>query len=176
MRGCGLRRNLIRTELYGQPRRAPSLKPSHEVGSVRESKILQRGGNKARLVALVAENDQPLAEVSLKEWVAVPGSGVDPPFNDVAWVEPRTGNHAVGLSLKFRTYVNEHRPLPHGVKGVGRLHPFKALTRHRQQIVDRHPNSHTNANTSTMRDGFQRPLRSAREARGRGRCDCCFRV
>ena len=95
-----------------------------------EAKILQRGGNEARLVALVAENDQPLAEVTLQEWVAVPGSGVDPPFKDVAWVKPRTRNHAVGLSLEFRTYVNEHRPLPYGVEGVGRLHPFKALTRH----------------------------------------------
>lgn len=84
---------------------------------MRESKILQRGGNKARLVALVAENDQPLAEVTIQEWVAIPRSGVDPPFNDVARVKPRIRSHAVGLSLEFRTYVNEHRPLPYGVKG-----------------------------------------------------------
>jgi hypothetical protein len=140
-----LEAGLIGTGLDGQPCRAPRLKASHEVGSVPEAEILQRGGDEARLVALVAEDDQPLAEVTFQRWVAVPGSGVKPPFNDVAWIEPRTRNHAVGFALELRTDVDEHRALPHGVEGIGRLHAFKALTRRRQQIVDRHPSSHTDA-------------------------------
>ncbi len=85
---------------------------------------------------------------------AVPGGRIDPPLEDVAWVEQRSSNHSVGLALEFRTYVNEHRAVSYGVEGVGRVHTFQTLTRRRQQIVDRHASSHTDATLPGSQTGF----------------------
>src|SRR4051794_13700685 len=51
-------RALLAGGLHGQAGGTPSLKAAHEVGRTGQSQLLQGGRREARLVALVAEDDQ----------------------------------------------------------------------------------------------------------------------
>src|SRR5947209_1408660 len=74
-----------------EPGGAPGLKAADQICRVGESKLLERGGGEARLVALVAHDDHlPAGLRGL--WIAPPGARVAAPFEHVAGDEPGTGD------------------------------------------------------------------------------------
>jgi hypothetical protein len=71
--------------LYRERRGPPGLEAALNIGHAGEPELLQRGGCQAGLVALVAQQDDVIAEV----WgigVAVLACRVQPPFRDVAGI------------------------------------------------------------------------------------------
>src|SRR5215217_115410 len=101
-----------------QARRGPRLKATYKVGRTRESKVLQCRRCEARLVALVAHEDDSPAEIAAQARIVVTGGRVAAPFEDVARVEDRAGDEPVACALEVGTDVDDDRAIAHGREGV----------------------------------------------------------
>jgi hypothetical protein len=122
--------------LDGKPGRSPGLESALEVGSAGEAEIVQRRGRQARLIALVANEDDATIEIAPERRVAAPGSRIDPPLEHVAGAHTRAGDQSVALSLTVGTDVDEHRSLTRRAKGVPGRNPIEPPAGCRDEVVD----------------------------------------
>ncbi len=137
VRGRGLSgvRAGFRFGLHREPRRGPGAEAAVEVGGVTESEVLERRGREARLVPLVADDDD--------REVVVTGLGrpvgarrVEAPLEDVAVDHERAGDTALAPALLDRTDVDEERAGALCGERVRRGHAIESRTCHREQLVD----------------------------------------
>ena len=125
----------FRFGLHREPRRGPGAEAAVEVGGVTESEVLERRGRQARLVALVADDDD--------REVVVTGLGrpvgarrVEAPLEDVAVDHERAGDATLAPALLDRTDVDEERAGALCGERVRRGHAIESRACHREQLVD----------------------------------------
>src|SRR5215475_5251660 len=81
-----------------QPGGAPGLETAVEVRRIGQPELVQRRGREARLVALVAHDDQSPA-AAVDRGIAVGAAGIAAPLEHVAWHERGAGDDPVGGAL-----------------------------------------------------------------------------
>jgi len=122
--------------LDGKPGCSPGLESALEVGRAGEAEILQRRGRQARLIALVANEDDATIEIAPERRVAAPGSRIDPPLEHIAGAHTRARDQSVALSLTVGTDVDEHRSLTRRAQGVPGRNPIEPPAGCRDEVVD----------------------------------------
>src|SRR3954469_14986483 len=122
-----------------QARGGPRLKATYKVGRAREAKVLQCRRCEARLIALVAHEDDSPAEIAAQARIVVTGGRVAAPFENVPRVEDRARDEPVACALEVGTDVDEDRAIAHALEGVVDGHPGESPARAGQQLIDRHP-------------------------------------
>jgi hypothetical protein len=126
----------VRAPLDREPGRSPGLESAGEIGRAGEAEILQRRGRQARLIALVADEDDVTIEIAAESRVAVPGDRIDTPFEHIAGADTSAGDQPVALSLTVGTDVDEHRTLTRRIKGLPGRNPVKPPAGCRNEVVD----------------------------------------
>src|SRR3954465_7765450 len=122
-----------------QARGGPRLKAPYEVGRTRESKVLQCRRCEARLIALVADEDDSPAEIAAQARIVLTGGRVAAPFENVPRVEDRAGDEPVARALDVGADVDDDRAIAHGLESVVDGHPGESPSRAGQQLIDCHP-------------------------------------
>src|SRR3954452_14120812 len=107
---------------HRQARGGPRLKATYEVGRTRESKLLQCRRCEARLIALVADEDDSPAEIAAQARIVVTGGRVAAPFENVPRVEDRAGDERVARALDVGADVDDVRPVANGGEHVVGVH------------------------------------------------------
>jgi hypothetical protein len=126
----------VRAPLDREPGRSPGLESAGEIGRAGEAEILQRRGRQARLIALVADEDDVTIEIAAEGRVAMPGSRIDTPFEHIAGAATSAGDQPVALSLTVGTDVDEHRTLTRRIEGLPGRNPVKPPAGCRNEVVD----------------------------------------
>src|SRR3954447_11263076 len=88
----------------------PRLEATDKVGRTRESKALQCRRGEARLVALVAYEDDSPAEIAAEARIVVTGGRVAAPFENVPRVKGRAGDEPVARALDVGADVTMTAP------------------------------------------------------------------
>src|SRR3954453_2850345 len=81
----------------------PRLEATDKVGRTHESKVLQCRRGEARLVTLVAHEDDSPAEIAAEARIVVTGGRVAAPFDNVPRVKDGARDEPVASAMDFRT-------------------------------------------------------------------------
>ena len=119
-----------------KPGRSPGLKSARKVRRAGEAEILQRRGRQARLIALVADEDDATIEFAAERRVAMPGGRIDAPFEHIARADMSHGDPPVAPSLNVASDIDEHRSLTRRVKRLPWPYPVKPPAGGRDHVVD----------------------------------------
>ena len=128
------------------------------VGRSVKSESLKRRRGKARLVALVAEEDHVPVDISAEGRIRVTGRRVKTPLEDVAWHEVRVGDDTVAFTLSLGPDVDQHRSGGDCVTRRSRIEPLQPFASRGEQLIDRHPCTalgHGRVNLSASVTGVQ---------------------
>jgi len=122
-----------------QARGRPRREAGGEVGGARESELLQRHRREARLIALLAHQDDPPAEVAAQPRVVVARRRIATPLEHVARVEDRARDETAARPLDLGTDVDDERAVADGVEHVTDADAIEPLSRAGKQLIDRGP-------------------------------------
>jgi hypothetical protein len=112
----------------------PGLEAADDVRHI-EAELAEGGRGEARLVALVADQDErqvPAGELRNP----VLALGVEAPFQDISRDEDRAENQPVGRALRVRSHVDQGRPAIRRLQGLPRREPAQPPSRRRHQVVN----------------------------------------
>lgn len=121
-----------------QRRVPPGLKATFHIGCAGKAQLMQRSGSQARLIALVAQNNDVIIKPGRLR-VAVGAIRIQPPLQNVPVDHERFGDRAITGDLRLSADVDEHRPGTHRLPCLNGSEPEQAAACRGEKIIDRCP-------------------------------------